>query len=573
MANGLLNLQTNLKSLRYGSDQPYITKDIDNPPPSNGLSMQVSRRIDDLSRVSQMMIDKPGLRFLENEALLMQTDLLKKLEKAESKGSFALKQAKDTALHVIKTAASTLAQVPVEGTGLHFLKAFRTDTYIRPTGDDSSFLEQLVGRGGVEGAPYALRGETVPTSPNGDGYEHKTIHSANESGLGTQSPTGDDTYFVNTEKGAAINYSDFGTYLQTKLDDTTLNKNVTKEARVLLGDQGARTGTAKSLNQYWFASSPVNIANKQFATETDKINALDIQDSKVNGEKEGRDFIKFRFHIVTPETTRILYFRAFLDSFADNYSATWNGVKYLGRAEDMQVYGGFGRKISLSFKIAAATRAEMKPLYRKMVYLASATAPTYGQAGQFMRGTITKLTVGDYVYELPGVLNSVNFTWQQDYPWEIAMKEPEADGGDNSMQELPMVMDCQIEFTPIHTFTPETGLKKFFTTGVANAPEAGEDSLGKEFFVDDPVLGGDPLLKEKAGAKSADPNKGAATIAQSTTPAAGTELDEVVIKRGPFIGPRKESTTNPFGFPLPATPAQEAQRLSNTVNRIINRPV
>ena len=47
MANGLLNLQTNLKSLRYGSDQPYITKDIDNPPPSNGLSMQVSRRIDD----------------------------------------------------------------------------------------------------------------------------------------------------------------------------------------------------------------------------------------------------------------------------------------------------------------------------------------------------------------------------------------------------------------------------------------------------------------------------------------------------------------------------------------------
>ena len=57
-------------------------------------------------------------------------------------------------------------------------------------------------------------------------------------------------------------------------------------------------------------------------------------------------------------------------------------------------------------------------------------------------------------------------------------------------------------------------------------------------------------MKERAGAKSNDPNKGAATIAQNTTPAAPTQLDEVVVK-----GPTK------------------AQRLTNTVNRIINRPV
>jgi hypothetical protein len=82
-----------------------------------------------------------------------------------------------------------------------------------------------------------------------------------------------------------------------------------------------------------------------------------------------------------------------------------------------------------------------------------------------MRGTIVKMTVGDYVYELPGVLNSLIYTWQQDYPWEIAMLEPEGQQGDRDMQELPMVMDCQLDFTPIHTFTPETGLNKFFTEG------------------------------------------------------------------------------------------------------------
>ena len=197
MANGLLNLQTNLKSLRYGSDQPYVTKDINDPPSSNGLSMQITKRVDDLTRIAKMMIDKPGLNFLGNEALLMQTDLLKKLEKADSKGAFALKQAKDTAIQVIKTAASTLAQVPVEGTGLHFLRSFTTNTYLRPSDDNSSFLQQLLGRGGVEGAPLALRGEIIPTKDS-----VTTIHSANESELGTQSPTGDDTYFINVdEKG------------------------------------------------------------------------------------------------------------------------------------------------------------------------------------------------------------------------------------------------------------------------------------------------------------------------------------------------------------------------------------
>jgi len=498
MANGLLNLQTNLKSLRYGSDKPYITKDLNNPPSSNGLSMQVTSRVDDLSRIAQMMIDKPGQRFLENEALLKQTDLLKKLEKAESKGQFAIQQAKDTALSVIKTAASTLAQVPVEGTGLHFLKAFRTDTYIRPANEeDTSAFVQFFGRGGVEGAPSALRGEVIAaTFQEGNPQKSELSPEASNYSPFSDTNTPDDRIFEGQDRVDTFGIKN--NYLSTKSTITTVaSGSVNKESRVLLGDQGARRGAYKSLNQYWFASTPVDTANNIFAAETDKINGLDIQNSKVNGNTQGRDLIKFRFHIVTPETTRILYFRALLDSFADNYSATWNGVKYLGRAEDMQVYGGFGRKITLSFKVAAATRAEMKPLYRKMVYLASATAPTYGAGGQFMRGTITKLTVGDYVYELPGVLNSVNFTWQQDYPWEIAMKEPEADGGDNSMQELPMVLDCSIDFTPIHTFTPETGLKKFFTTGLENAAEAGEDTLGKGFFIDDPVLGGDPLKNEK----------------------------------------------------------------------------
>jgi hypothetical protein len=486
MANGLLNLQTDLKSLRYGEETPYIVKDLNNPPSTGTISLEVNRRVDDLFRIAKMMIDKPGIKFLANEALLKQVDLLKKLERADGKTVFILKQIKDTVLHVVKTAASTLIQVPVNGTGLHFVRSLRTDTYIRPANETSAFAE-LFGAGGVEGAPYALRGEDVPTNPNKDGYVHETIHAPGE--FYTVSPT-------DQEPGGS--YSKSFSYER-------LNSFARRELRVNLGDQGERRGMYKKLNNYWFASSPVNIYTRQFANETDSINALDIQDKKLPA-KDVKDFIKFRFHIITPESTKILYFRAFLDSFADNYTGQWNQVKYLGRAEDMQIYGGFQRKISLSFKIAAATRAEMKPLYRKMLYLASSTAPTYSENGNFMRGTIVKLTVGDYLYELPGVMNSVNYTWQQEYPWEIAVDEPVAEdekgviiqGSNKSMQELPMIMDCSVDFTPIHTFTPTTGLRKYFTAGRESTGDTSNpDNLNNAFFIDKPDTSYDPLKIEK----------------------------------------------------------------------------
>ena len=560
---GLINLQTDLKSLRYGSDKPYVTKDINNPPSSNQTGMQITKRIDDLSRIGQMLIDRPGLKFLGNQALLQQTDTVEKLQKASTKGIKALGKealsiAKKTAIGTAKIVGSTLAQVPVNGTGTHFVYGFRTDTYLQPSGNDNrSAFAQFFGAGGVEGAPFALRGEEVPgvvksslidannplgkvqnpetgkgskyqynapvkkdeqdvfwnevankkiedalpvlqnsykakqgqvidvtkkekvrtstpgdtiTGPDGEVTElpsttpaidtastkETTLSPGDLGGTSIGNVVGDYTGPQGLFTEVATEYTSDSTYIAEQKKRVTKNVNVLKENRILLGDQGARRDEAKSKNQYWITSDS--------KAEIDSLNALEPVPAKVNGEEEGRDLVKFRFHIVTPTETRVLYFRAFLDSFADNYTGQWNPTKYLGRAEDFQVYGGFQRKITLSFKIAAATRSEMKPLYQKMIYLASSTAPTYADSGQFMRGTIVKMTVGDYVYELPGVMNSVNYSWNVDYPWEIAMTEPEG-VGDTTMQELPMIMDCQIDFTPIHTFTPETGLKKYFTAG------------------------------------------------------------------------------------------------------------
>jgi len=560
---GLINLQTDLKSLRYGSDKPYVTKDINNPPSSNQTGMQITKRIDDLTRIGKMLIDRPGLKFLGNQALLQQVNVQDKLQKSRDKGKTLggaiLQQGLNTVVQTAKILGSTIAQVPVNGTGTHFVYAFRTDTYLQPSGGNTrSAFAQFFGAGGVEGAPFALKGQEVPgvvksslisannplgkvqnpetgkgskfqynapvkkdeqdvfwnevankkiedalpvlqnsykakqgqivdvtkkekvrtstsgdtiTGPDGEvidlpsttpaidtaSTKETTLSPGDLGGTAIDSVVGDYSGPQGLFTEIATEYSEgASSYIEEQKKRVTKNVNVLKENRVQLGDQGARRDENKSKNRYWTTTDT--------EAEIDFLNALEPVPAKVNGEEEGRDLIKFRFHIITPTETQVLYFRAFLDQFSDNYTGQWTPTKYLGRAEDFQVYGGFQRKITLSFKIAAATRSEMKPIYQKMLYLASSTAPTYADSGQFMRGTIVKMTVGDYVYELPGIMNSVNYTWNVDYPWEIAMTEPEGIG-DTTMQELPMIMDCSIDFTPIHTFTPETGLKKYFTAG------------------------------------------------------------------------------------------------------------
>ena len=528
MANGLINLQTDLKSLRYGSDKPYITSNIGQAPGSQ-IGLQVERRLDDTSRIAQMLIDKPGIKYLLHEAELQQIGVGQRIKKAQQGGKSlagaVLGQLGNTLVTTVKIIGSTLAQVPVNGTGTHFLKGFRTDTYLQPSGGNTaSAFAQFFGAGGIEGAQYALRGEVVPGEHESDilgkssKYDYvggEVFTDRNETpnilipqdGLSqyraqegtpiTVIPSGSQATDTTLSQGSLvgsmsnklpeeINPTDItdkfanvnsatNKYYTKKSEVPSKNGNITKESRVRLGDQGAKGTTnmqlARKTNSYWFRS--------ENALEVDKINALSPNDGKLTengstvegGQTKGRDLIKFRFHILTADgKEKVLYFRAFLDAFADNYTGQWSQVKYLGRAEDFQIYSGFQRKITLSFKIAAASSTEMRPLYEKMIWLASATAPTYASGGQFMRGTITKITVGDYIYELPGVLNSVSYTWNPDYPWEIAMTQPENTRPGDFEQELPMIMDCQIDFTPIHTFTPTTGLRNYITTAKPEEP-------------------------------------------------------------------------------------------------------
>ena len=222
--------------------------------------------------------------------------------------------------------------------------------------------------------------------------------------------------------------------------------------RVNLGDPG-KSNTVEGRKNVFNYGLP--------ATQTaalDKLTAMPMYDGTgPNGSLAINDFAKFRIAAINNDSSDgsavYMHFRAFIDSFSDNYNADWDPVKYSGRGESLYNYTGFNRSINMSFTCFAQSKAELIPMYKKLNYLASTLAPDYTGAG-FMRGNLVRLTLGGYLYEQPGFISSLTYDIPQESPWEIAIDAE--GGGDGSVKELPhMIKVSQMTFTPIHTFLPQ----------------------------------------------------------------------------------------------------------------------
>ena len=237
-------------------------------------------------------------------------------------------------------------------------------------------------------------------------------------------------------------YRTLGGEIDNKPIGTPIPNEKTKINLYNLGDPGLEpTGEGESYNIYDVRT-------------IDKISAANIFKRKDLEDFSGtfKDYIKFRIAVVdtdNPLNDNIILFRALLDNISDNYSGEWSSYKYNGRAENFYTYSGFDRKISFSFKIHTQTRWEQKPLWRKLNYLVSQTAPEY--RNRRMRGVFSRLTIGDWMNEIPGFFTSVGLSWSTAYPWEI---RHDANGADRDLNEYPHILDVSCEFQPIHDFAP-----------------------------------------------------------------------------------------------------------------------
>ena len=192
----------------------------------------------------------------------------------------------------------------------------------------------------------------------------------------------------------------------------------------------------------------------------DRINSLSIYQSSsvaTTIEKPINDLVKFRIAVIdnnNPSIKTFIHFRAFIDNFSDSYNATWNPVTYLGRGENFYTYSNYTRAISMGWTVAAQSKEELIPMYKKLNYLASSLTPYYTPSG-YMTGNLVQLTVGGYLYEQVGIINSITYDIPEESPWEIGLSDKETGGSDNTVKELPHIIRVtNFSFTPIQNFIP-----------------------------------------------------------------------------------------------------------------------
>jgi hypothetical protein len=236
-----------------------------------------------------------------------------------------------------------------------------------------------------------------------------------------------------------------------------LGEGKTIENRVNLGNPGNRTN--KNLISY---------TNGSGTGPVDKITALPIyRSNKVSDEHIVNDLVKFRIAAIDnndPTQKTFIHFRAFLDNMSDAYNAAWSPFTYLGRGENFYTYSNFTRTINLGWTVAAQSKEELIPMYKKLNYLASLVTPDYTPKG-YMAGNLVQLTVGGYLYEQVGFITSLTYDVPAESPWEIGITDKAEGGTDGTVKELPHIIKVTgFQFTPIHDFIPKKQTLSSFNT-------------------------------------------------------------------------------------------------------------
>lgn len=493
----LIDLKTNLKSLKYGADQPgggwsgqpFIQFPIEDkgtpvtildfykgnrtnpdfPIRGGGLKFDLgtqtftlSSQIDK-SRIKKFFESKPrGTAFLQKQIGLQLSN-----PKIETGNSFQVVPNSNIIggllenTRIYNNGINTLTQIGVQGTGTHLVRHG-----IFPIDLSSKYYRDIVGAQNINNNSSTNRLlilQKLKLSTNA-ATAVVNINQANKLGIslnrnmifnylgGPNSVYGIGSTTVrryeDTSKASRVNTTFSMTY--DAIMAQSLNKVAEGKKTTFIQDYRNPNASIQSREQVYSLT---------MKNSSDKMNVLksfifnnesDPWADGVNLSTDGRkDIIKFVFEAIeNSNTTRswATFFRAYLNGFSDSHQANISAFKYQGRGEDFYTYQGVSRTIGFSFKIAIESEKELRPLYTKLNHLISQVYPDYSENFGIMRAPIIRLTIGDYLYRVAGMLENVNVTIDDNAPWEITSNE--------ELKQLPQVVNVQCSFKPIQDFLP-----------------------------------------------------------------------------------------------------------------------
>lgn len=511
----LIDLKTNLKTLKYGMDQPgggssglpYIqtrmapinlitlpgpgntnpifrpgtTGNADFPIRGGNIDFNIGTQTFTISskvdkeRIKKFMKDPSrGKIFLDKQIGLQLSN-----PKIETGKSFQVAPASNILpglldnTRIYNRGFNTLEQVGFAGTGFHVPRAG-----ISPFDYASKYYKDIVGAQSLLNAQSVvdvnrlliLRNLKLASRPSNSIVNINQVNnlgiSLNRNLLFSYLGGPESVYgigattikrVVDTSRASKMNTTFSMTY--DNIMDQSLNKVADGKKSTFIQDYRTPNVITGSREQYYGLTMKNSVDKMNVLSSFIFNNTKDPWDARVD-KSETKDIIKFVFEAIennNPSDSWAIFFRAYLAGFNDNHQASISAFKYIGRGEDFYTYQGVSRTVGFSFKIAIGSEQEQRPLYTKLNHLISQVYPDYSNTYGIMRAPIIRLTIGDYLYRVAGMLENVSITVDDNVPWEIASNE--------NIKQLPHVINVQCSFKPIQDFLP-----KRVTTSNPNAP-------------------------------------------------------------------------------------------------------
>jgi len=183
------------------------------------------------------------------------------------------------------------------------------------------------------------------------------------------------------------------------------------------------------------------------------------------------DTLALQFMPLDPFTgniLRTLKFLGYITDYSENYDSTWDPIKYAGRNESFYIFKEFKRTAKVSFNIPCFNPKELEQKHCDMSELASVLAGKY-QDNLLLGGIITRLKVGRYINDQPGIITDLSFSPIEGSSWDL-------DRG------LAFYLKVSFGFTLIHNFLPQYGKCGFIDRQPDPIPETApkEDDKKKE---------------------------------------------------------------------------------------------
>lgn len=271
-----------------------------------------------------------------------------------------------------------------------------------------------------------------PVSYNGGKSEGRLIASADLglSKLDKSIPTGSFSIYSN-----AIPYT-----TPTLKKYAELRKKVDAETSIVQD-----TYTTNGVDFEKFATTKVNISRNDpylFYIGSELVNKF----KRTNDRNVDEDTLALKFMPLDPFTgnvLRTLKFLGYITDYSENYDSSWNNVKYAGRNENFYIFNEFKRTATVGFNIPCFNANELEQKHCDMSELASVLAGKY-QDNLLLGGIITRLKVGRYINDQPGIITNLSFSPIQDSSWDLD-------------KELAFYLKVSFGFTLIHNFLPQYG--------------------------------------------------------------------------------------------------------------------